>query len=77
MLDYKKIGKRVKESRRLKNMTQAKLAELADMADASISRIETGAKKVSLESLAKISLVLSASLDFLAFGTGPNITQDK
>jgi transcriptional regulator with XRE-family HTH domain len=36
MLDYKKIGERVKECRRLKNMTQAKLAELTDMADISI-----------------------------------------
>ena len=77
MLYYEKIGKRIKETRRVKNMTQAKLAELADMADTSISRIETGTKKASLESLAKISCVLNASLDFLVFGTDPNITQDK
>jgi len=69
MLDYIKIGKRVKESRRLKNMTQAKLAELADISDTYISRIETGAKRASLTSLAKISCVLNSSLDFLVFGT--------
>jgi transcriptional regulator with XRE-family HTH domain len=73
MLDYKKIGERVKESRRLKNMTQAKLAELADISDTYISRIETGAKNASLTSLAKISRVLNSSLDFLVFGTDVNI----
>ena len=73
MFDYEKIGKRIKETRRRKNMTQAKLAELADMADASISRIETGAKQASLESLAKISRALNISLDFLVFGTDANI----
>jgi transcriptional regulator with XRE-family HTH domain len=39
MLDYKKIGERVKEIRRLKNMTQAKLAELTGMSDTYISHI--------------------------------------
>jgi transcriptional regulator with XRE-family HTH domain len=73
MLDYIKIGERVKESRRLKNMTQAKLAELSDISDTYISRIETGAKNASLASLAKISRVLNSSLDFLVFGTDVNI----
>ena len=73
MLDYIKIGKRVKESRRLKNMTQAELAELTDMSDTYISRIETGVKKASLTSLAKIARVFNSSLDFLVFGTDVNI----
>jgi transcriptional regulator with XRE-family HTH domain len=58
-------------------MTQAKLAELADMSDTYISRIETGAKNASLASLVKISCVLNSSLDFLVFGTDAEISQNK
>lgn len=69
-LDYKEIGRRIKEIRHLKNMTQAELAELIDIYDNShISRIEAGVKGISLKSVAKIACVLNVSLDFLVFGS--------
>ena len=67
-VDYKGIGARIKEHRRQKSITQAKLAEMTDMADAFISRIETGRKKASLGTLIKIANSLDASLDVLVFG---------
>jgi len=69
MLDYKAIGERIKKARRTKRMTQAELAELADISNTFISRIERGVKKASLESLAKISIILNTSLDILVFGS--------
>jgi DNA-binding XRE family transcriptional regulator len=66
-VNYKCIGKRVKEKRRERRMTQALLAEKTDMADSYISRIETGVKRPSLGSLAKIAIVLEVSIDSLVF----------
>ena len=77
MLDYKKIGERVKKARRIEGITQAKLAELADISNTYISRIERGVKKASLESLAKISRILHVSIDVLVFSTDSNINQMK
>jgi DNA-binding XRE family transcriptional regulator len=68
VIDYKCIGVRLKGYRRQTCLTQAKLAELTEMSDTYISRIETGAKKASLGSLAKIASVLEISLDVLVFG---------
>lgn len=74
-IDYKRIGERIKENRCRSNMTQATLAELADMSDTYISRIETGAKKASLGSLIKIAYVLDTSLDALVFDGDMNVVQ--
>ena len=67
MLNYIEIGKRIKKFRRQKAMTQCKLAELADLSNPYLSQVESGIKKASLESLAKISRILDVSLDALVF----------
>lgn len=68
-IDYKLIGKRLKAHRRKMRITQAVLAESVDVSDTYISRIETGAKKASLSSLAKIAHVLGISLDAIVLGS--------
>ena len=73
MLDYEAIGGRIKKARRIKSMTQAELAELADISNTYVSRIERGVKKASLESLAKISIILNTSLDILVFGSNASV----
>ena len=77
MLDYKAIGARVKKARQIEGITQAELAELTDMSNTYISRIETGAKKASLESLAKMSCILHIPIDVLVFGSDAHINQIK
>lgn len=62
-INYKLIGKRIKFYRKQKNMSQMQLAEKVDLSAPYISYIETGAKKISLPVLIKISEVL---------GTTPN-----
>jgi len=77
MIDYNEIGKRIKKVRRQKGMTQCKLAELADLSNPYLSQVETGVKKASLESLAKISRILDVSLDALVFGSDETTDQSK
>jgi len=77
MLDYKRIGERIKKARCLKGMTQFELAELTNMCDTYISRIERGVRKARLESLAKISRILDVSLDALVFGSDETTNQRK
>ena len=59
-MDKKKlIGKRIKEIRKAKNLTQEKLAELIDIETGSLSAIESGRHYPSLPTLIKISEVLN------------------
>ena len=54
----KKLGVRISQLRMKAGMTQAKLAEKADLSIDSISRIERGNRALSLESLEKIAEAL-------------------
>lgn len=59
MSDFKKLlGKRIKEIRKSKNLTQEKLAELINIEVPSMSYIETGKFAPSVETLQKLSEVL-------------------
>ncbi|WP_310602758.1 helix-turn-helix domain-containing protein, partial [Anaerosporobacter sp.] len=62
------IGKRVKEVRKQHNLTQAKLAEYANLSPQYLSQIETAKKQASLQSLISISQSLKISLDDLLIG---------
>ena len=64
-INLKPIGKRIKEIRKLRCMIQAQLAELTEMSDVFISRIETGDRMASLTSLIKIAIALNVTLDEL------------
>ena len=54
-----KLGKRIKELRKRKNYTQERLAELAEIENASLSNIENGKNYPNYETLAKISSSLN------------------
>lgn len=68
-IDYVKAGKRVKQRRREKNLTQEQLAELCDVSNTYISHIETGIAHVSLEVLYKIGLALDSTPDYFLMDT--------
>ena len=68
MLDYTIIGKRIREFRKNCGMTQARLAEMAEIETSNISHIERAATKVSLPTLVKIANALGATLDELVYG---------
>ena len=67
-MDYIQIGRRIRNIRKSKNMTQEKLAEIVDISLTHMSHIETGSTKLSLPVLAKISKALNTSTDELLFG---------
>ncbi|GKX30348.1 transcriptional regulator [Vallitalea longa] len=68
MIDYKIIGKRIKESRKSVNMTQEKVSEILGVSPEYVSRIETGAAKLNLEMLVKMSDILDLSPAYLLTG---------
>lgn len=66
-MDYKKLGKRIKEQRLKKNLTQEKLAETVNLSSVYISHIENASTKPSLETLVNLSNALDITPDFLLF----------
>lgn len=68
-LDFKLIGKRIKEARLKKGISQEKLSEMIDVTVVYISRIERGTTKVNLNRLAQLSIVLETPIEKLITGT--------
>ena len=65
LINYHDIGKRIRDVRVFKQMTQEKLAEIADLSIAHVSHIETGNTKLSLPAIVNIANALNVSLDTL------------
>lgn len=68
-IDYISIGNRIKELRKAKRWTQAKLAEESGVEPSNISHIERAATKLSLPTLVNIANALGVSLDEIAYGS--------
>lgn len=64
-LDYEAIGRRVRNERDKKGMSQMHLAELANLSVNSISHIECGNTKFSLPSIVAIANALNVTVDCL------------
>lgn len=64
-MKYENIGKRIKEKRIAKGITQESLAEQLGIDSSFLSRIENGHNKASLESYIKICEILDTTLDYL------------
>lgn len=70
-INYLKIGKRIKKERIKQQLSQMKLADLADLSVPFICYIETGKRKISLESLMRIADALNVSADVLLYDSLP------
>ena len=73
-MDYQQIGRQIRAARLRRKMTQAQLAEAADLSVPYISNVERGKKRVSLDALPRISRALDVTVDQLLSGPQP---QDK
>lgn len=69
IINYKEIGKRIKEKRILKGLTQQKVAEQLQISEEYTSKIETGKTKISLTRLSQLSIILDTSIEELITGT--------
>jgi len=67
-MDYKAIGQRIKQERIKMGLTQFQLAEKVDISPQYEGKIERGEKQFSFETIAKLSIALNTSLDYLVFG---------
>lgn len=64
-MDYTNLGKRIKEERLKLNLTQEQLSEFVDISTSYMGQIERGERKVTLDTLVRISNRLNVSIDFL------------
>ena len=67
-IDYIEMGKRLREVRQVRKLTQEEAAERCDITSSYYGNIERGNKKMSIETLGKISKGLGMSTDWLLFG---------
>lgn len=67
-MDYPAMGRRIRQLRKQKRMTQAQLAATCGISTSFMGHIERGTRIASLETLVGIAGVLSVSLDGLVNG---------
>jgi len=65
MINRRALGDRVRDARELVGLTQAALAELAQVTTETISRLERGAYEPSVSTLVAVADVLDQDLDYL------------
>lgn len=68
-IDYKIIGKRIKDARTKANITQQTLGEMIDASTVYLSKIERGGTHVNLKRLMQISIALKVPIQYLVAGT--------
>ena len=64
-MDYKELGRRVRQQRTLCGMTQEELAEKSGISCSFVGHIERGEKKFSIGTLVSLCNALSASPNYL------------
>ena len=62
-INYQKIGKKIRELRIKRKLSQETLAELCNLSSSYISYIETGKKRLSFATLEKLSKYLNFDID--------------
>lgn len=63
------IGERIRLFRVHKSLTQKKLAEITELNEKYLSRVERGSENITLETMIKITSALDISLEELFHGT--------
>lgn len=66
--DYGIIGKRIRQAREGKGLTQEQLAEKLDVSNAYISKIERGRTPINLERLSELCVMLEESPEYILSG---------
>jgi len=68
-INYKMLGKKIKNFRREKGMSQEQLAEKCELSTSYISYIETGKKKINFSQLEKMAAILDFSIEIISNNT--------
>lgn len=64
-MDYKFLGKRIREERQKLNLTQEKLSESVGISDSYLGQIERGERSVTLDTLIRLANRLNVTIDYL------------
>ena len=64
-MDYKRLGKRIREERQRLNLTQAALAEAVDISDTYMGAIERGERSLTLDTLVRLVNRLGVTIDYM------------
>ena len=64
-MDYKRLGKRIREERLRLNLTQAALAEEIDISDTYMGAIERGERSLTLDTLVRLVNRLGVTVDYM------------
>ena len=64
-MDIKLLGKRIREERRKRDLTQEQLAEAVDITYPYVGQVERGERGISLETLIKITNQFGVTVDYL------------
>lgn len=64
-MDYKRLGKRIREERQRLNLTQAELAESIDISDTYMGAIERGERSLTLDTLVRLVNRLGVTVDYM------------
>lgn len=75
--DQKEFGKRLKETRLIRGITQEELAEILNVNKQHISRMERGITACSIDLLIELSCHLQISTDYLLMGKEPDTVNQK
>ncbi len=67
--DYSVIGRRIKEVRMERKISQEELAEKLNISVSFVSRWETGRAQINLKRLIEISKILEVTTDYLLSGS--------
>lgn len=65
VIDYKKVGQKIRELRMQRNLSQEYLAEKCNLSSAYISYVEQGKKRISLKSIIIIADFFNVTVDVL------------
>ena len=76
LLKMDSIAIRIREARKLKDLSQKKLAENIKVTSSAISQYETSQTEPSIKNLAKIAVALDVSFEWLATGRGEKGIED-
>lgn len=68
-VDYKIIGERIKEMRKIAHMTQEQLAERINVTVGYVSQCERGISHMNLEKLSEVADILECDLAYFVTGT--------
>ncbi len=64
-MDYKRLGKRIREERQRLSLTQAQLAEDIDISDTYMGAIERGERSLTLDTLVRLVNRLGVTVDYM------------